>query len=107
MVFCRQTFPFFSSTLPRRCYVYYNSKQLCRRVASRSISSAKLTIEKKTDKKDWENRPKKENLQFGHTFSDHMLMIDWNQQDGWSDPRIIPHQDLRISPAATSLHYGE
>jgi branched-chain amino acid aminotransferase len=35
-----------------------------------------------------------------------MLMIEWNKQDHWCDPRIVPYQDLHISPAASCLHYG-
>lgn len=72
----------------------------------RSISSAALTIEHTTDTKRFKNRPKNEDLKFGVTLSDHMLMIEWNQSQQWCPPRIVPTQDLKISPAASSLHYG-
>ena len=52
--------------------------------------------------------PKKEELQFGKTFSDHMLQIPYKKAlGGWQDPVIVPYGDLTISPAASSLHYGE
>ena len=43
---------------------------------------------------------------FGRSFSDHMLVIDWDKAHGWHDPVIEPYGDFRISPAATGLHYG-
>ncbi|KAG7359756.1 aminotransferase [Nitzschia inconspicua] len=75
-------------------------------VSSRFISSSHLTIEQKSDRSNWEHRPSKEDLKFGTTLSDHMLMIEWNVGKGWDTPKIVPYQDLRISPAASSLHYG-
>lgn len=48
----------------------------------------------------------KEQLAFGKTFTDHMLEVDWTSDKGWHAPRIGPHEDLKISPAASSLHYG-
>eukprot|EP00923_Selenidium_pygospionis_P032311 GHVN01057022.1.p3 GENE.GHVN01057022.1~~GHVN01057022.1.p3 ORF type:complete len:373 (-),score=43.66 GHVN01057022.1:2018-3136(-) len=50
--------------------------------------------------------PAKESLKFGEAFTDHMLEVDWDAQHGWSDPRIIPFQNLSLHPAVSSLHYG-
>ena len=72
----------------------------------RWISFSQLTVEKTTDRSRFENRPKKEDLLFGTTLSDHMLMIEWEKKNGWGKPRIVPYQNLSLSPAATSLHYG-
>lgn len=47
-----------------------------------------------------------ETLKFGHTFSDHMLEVDWNEKKGWGAPKIRPFGDLSIHPAASSLHYS-
>jgi len=47
-----------------------------------------------------------EELSFGSTFSDHMLEIDWDHENGWHKPKISPYGALQIDPAATSLHYG-
>ncbi len=47
-----------------------------------------------------------ENLTFGHTYSDHMFIADF--EDGeWRNNRIIPYRDLRISPANATLHYAQ
>lgn len=78
----------------------------CRNNSKRWISSSQLTIEKTKDAARFENRPKKEDLVFGTTMSDHMLMIEWESANGWGAPRIVPYQNLSLSPAATSLHYG-
>jgi hypothetical protein len=74
----------------------------------RSIASSQLTVEKTTDNSRFETCPVKEKLQFGQTFADHMLMVEWEiSKGGWQAPRIVPYQDLKISPAASSLHYGK
>merc|ERR1719478_1099990 len=35
-----------------------------------------------------------------------MLSVDWTASDGWSAPRIQPHENLQLSPAAMTLHYA-
>ena len=76
-------------------------------IARRGISSSQLTIEKVTDKSNFEARPKKEDLTFGTTISDHMLLIEWTREDQWKNPKIVPYGDLKISPAASCLNYGK
>lgn len=49
--------------------------------------------------------PNKE-LKFGASFTDHMLEVDWNNTDGWGEPRIVPFHNLDLHPAASSLHYA-
>ena len=44
--------------------------------------------------------------QWGRVFSPHMLSVDWTASDGWSAPRIQPHEPLQLSPAAMTLHYA-
>jgi hypothetical protein len=72
----------------------------------RWISSSQLTVERRTDDSVFANRPAKEDLVFGTTLSEHMLMVEWDKDHQWGAPRIVPYQDLKISPAASSLHYG-
>ena len=39
-----------------------------------------------------------DHLDFGKTFSDHMLVVDY--QDGeWQEPQIVPYGDMTVSPA--------
>lgn len=46
-------------------------------------------------------------LDFGKLFTDHMFVMDYTEGKGWHDPRIVPYQDLVISPAAMVFHYGQ
>ena len=52
-------------------------------------------------------KPTDENaLGFGNIFTDHMLLMEY--KDGrWQEPHIEPYQDLKLDPAAMSLHYGQ
>jgi branched-chain amino acid aminotransferase len=46
------------------------------------------------------------NIQFGKTYSDHMLIADY--VDGqWQPAQIIPYDDISMSPATTFIHYGQ
>ena len=33
-------------------------------------------------------------LGFGHIFTDHMFMMDWDREKGWHDAKILPFQDV-------------
>ncbi|HAO93453.1 MAG TPA: branched chain amino acid aminotransferase [Deltaproteobacteria bacterium] len=47
-----------------------------------------------------------ENPGFGTIFSDHMLSMDFS--DGrWGEPMVVPFGNLEVSPALTTLHYGQ
>ncbi|MBQ3482934.1 MAG: branched-chain amino acid aminotransferase [Clostridia bacterium] len=50
--------------------------------------------------------PPEEKLGFGKVFSDHMLRVDWDVENGWHDARIEPFGPISIHPASTVLHYG-
>lgn len=45
-------------------------------------------------------------LGFGKIFTDHMFRWNWNSEEGWHNPRIVPFERLSIHPASTVLHYG-
>lgn len=47
-----------------------------------------------------------ENLNFGKIMSDHMLLAEYNNGD-WQSAKVVPYQDLSLSPAASALHYGQ
>ena len=46
-------------------------------------------------------------LGFGHIFTDHMFVMNYDAGQGWHDARIVPYGDLSLSPAAMCLHYGQ
>ena len=39
-------------------------------------------------------------LGFGHIFTDHMFVMNYDAGQGWHDARIVPYGDLSLSPAA-------
>lgn len=45
-------------------------------------------------------------LVFGHTFSDHMLEVDWSKDEGWKTPVISEYKNFSMSPACVALHYA-
>eukprot|EP00985_Skeletonema_marinoi_P028797 scaffold26040_cov122-Skeletonema_marinoi.AAC.4 len=74
----------------------------------RSISSAQLTISSDSPNNNNNIPQNKQELQFGKVFSSHMLQIPYKGgSGGWQSPEIVPFHDLKISPAASSLHYGK
>ena len=46
------------------------------------------------------------NLPFGKVFTDHMLEVDYADGE-WKSVQILPFQNLSISPALSSIHYGQ
>ncbi len=46
-------------------------------------------------------------LGFGKIFSDHMLLIDYQEGQGWHDARVVPYGPLSLDPACSVLHYGQ
>ena len=47
-----------------------------------------------------------DNIAFARIYSDHMFMADY-QESEWQDFRILPYGYLRLSPANTTIHYGQ
>lgn len=63
-----------------------------------------IRIEKTTTPKakpDWKN------LGFGHIFTDHMFIMDYDEGQGWHDARIVPYQPLVLDPSALVFHYAQ
>ena len=52
-------------------------------------------------------KPESSKLVFGKCMTDHMLIIDYDEGQGWHDARIVPYGPLQIDPAAKVLHYAE
>ena len=63
----------------------------------------KITITKTASPK---TKPNDSELGFGKYFKDHMLISDYNEDEGWHNTRIVPFENLSIHPASTVLHYG-
>ncbi len=47
-----------------------------------------------------------ENLAFGNTFTDHMLICDF-REGKWNKPVIKPYEPFLIDPSAKVFHYGQ
>ncbi|MEW9701082.1 branched-chain amino acid aminotransferase [Paenibacillus sp. SI8] len=46
-------------------------------------------------------------LGFGRYFTDHMFLMDYEEGQGWHDPRIVPYGPLAMDPSAMVFHYGQ
>jgi len=44
---------------------------------------------------------------FGQHFSDHMVQITWEKEQGWHNAQVIPYGPISLNPAAAVLHYGQ
>ena len=51
-------------------------------------------------------KPDQHSLGFGKYFTDHMFIMEYTQEKGWHDARIVPFAPLTLHPASTALHYG-
>jgi branched-chain amino acid aminotransferase len=63
-----------------------------------------IRITKASAKKD---KPKDKDLGFGVDFTDHMFVMDFQEEKGWYDPRIEPYGPISLDPAAAVLHYAQ
>jgi len=57
--------------------------------------------------KNFKNKPNHTILGFGKHFTDHMFTMDYNKSTGWTNPQIIPFDDLAISPSTSVFHYAQ
>ena len=64
-----------------------------------------IRIEKTTHPKQ---KPADETkLGFGHIFTDHMFVMEYDAGQGWHDARIVPYGPIELMPSAMVLHYGQ
>ncbi len=66
--------------------------------------SEPIRITRATTKKP---RPKDSELTFGTVFTDHMFVVDFQEEKGWYDPRIEPYGPFSLDPACAVLHYAQ
>jgi branched-chain amino acid aminotransferase len=52
-------------------------------------------------------KPKDSELGFGSVFTDHMFVMDFQEEKGWYDPRVEPYGPFSMDPATAVLHYGQ
>jgi branched-chain amino acid aminotransferase len=52
-------------------------------------------------------KPKDSELTFGTVFTDHMFVVDFQEEKGWYDPRIEPYGPFSLDPACAVLHYAQ
>ena len=48
-----------------------------------------------------------ENPGFGSKFTEHMVLIDWDKDQGWHDARVVPYGPIPLEPSAAVFHYGQ
>ena len=67
------------------------------------VETLNITINKnpnsKLDQVDFDN------IQFGKIYTDHLFVAEFKNGE-WDNFQINPYDDLRISPASPSIHYG-
>ncbi len=68
------------------------------------MTTEAIRITRTTSKKD---RPKDKDLAFGNVFTDHMFVMNFEDEKGWYDPRVEPYGPLALDPATAVLHYGQ
>ncbi|MBU9721480.1 MULTISPECIES: branched-chain amino acid aminotransferase [Bacillaceae] len=63
-----------------------------------------ITIVKTTNGKA---KPSENALGFGKYFTDHMFVLDYDIDNGWHSPRVVPYEPITLDPAAMVFHYGQ
>lgn len=48
-------------------------------------------------------KPDPATVPFGVAFTDHMFMMDYDSENGWQNPRIVPFGDISLNPGALEL----
>jgi len=56
--------------------------------------------------KTLKEKPDFSKLGFGKYFTDHMFVMQYSDDKGWYDAKIVPFDYIPIHPASTVLHYG-
>ena len=51
-------------------------------------------------------KPDIDKVTFGSVYSDYMFAMNYNVDKGWYDPRIVPFQNISLSPASIVLNYA-
>lgn len=68
------------------------------------MTTQQLEVINNTSKKE---KPMKDQVPFGTTFTDHMYILEYQTEKGWYDPKIVPYGPISLDPAAMIFHYGQ
>jgi len=52
-------------------------------------------------------KPDYNKLGFGQYFTDHMFLMNYSDEKGWHDARIVPYGPLSLDPACAVFHYAQ
>jgi branched-chain amino acid aminotransferase len=44
---------------------------------------------------------------FGKYYTDHMVVAEWSESDGWSQAELKPYGPISLDPASMVFHYGQ
>lgn len=44
---------------------------------------------------------------FGRYYTDHMIVCQWSEIDGWDEPELKPYGPISLDPATAVFHYGQ
>ena len=69
------------------------------------MTASQITVRRTQSPKEKPGDPS--GLGFGNYYTDHMFIMNYDQGQGWHDPRIVPYGPLSLDPAAMCLHYGQ
>lgn len=56
---------------------------------------------------DSERKKILEDPAFGQQFTDHMVAIDWTEEDGWHNAEVRAYEPISLDPASNVFHYGQ
>lgn len=51
-------------------------------------------------------KPDFNKLGFGKYVTDYMFVMDYDHEQGWHDPQIVPYDEFMMDPRCVTLHYG-
>jgi branched-chain amino acid aminotransferase len=75
---------------------------------SQTTSSTSFAVTQRSDRLGAEQIAEKlQDPGFGTTFTEHMVLLDWDREQGWHDPRVVPYGPIPLEPSAAVFHYAQ
>ena len=56
---------------------------------------------------NYKEKPAGPDIPFGVFTTDHMFLMNYDREQGWHDPRIVPYAPFQMDPACMVLHYAQ